>query len=349
MRKQHTPARSAAAGVIVFGLLKGQKSPRAGLFTSTRSDTLTQAARRQGLLTLRVPATGALSWRDKLPPGGIAPDGSLRLTAIRPEVLRQLQAIYRGDRGRRRETSSAEDPSGAPVNGAPTLPEPAAPPPADIDLGPSLLGAYGQLDRAGAWIERLQAELAEILSAIGKASEWSFLKESQWADDEAYLGGDGWVVNGWRWTFPARHRRRRVGSLSLVADIGKPGRPAVALGLPCMLVAWSSAAHDWAAEIDAGAGFWPPAAGTTRVRAERLVQWTGEAPGNGPSDMLPLREGAWFYLAPLSALASLGKLRSLIVQPPLDLLAGASIDAAFADAPEVLHFSRRKGELVMPN
>ncbi len=100
MPKLHTPARSAAAGVIVFGLPKGHKSPSAGLFTSTRSDTLTQAARRQGLLTLRVPAAAVLGWRDRLPAGGITRGGRLRLTAIRPEVLRELQAIYQVDRGR---------------------------------------------------------------------------------------------------------------------------------------------------------------------------------------------------------------------------------------------------------
>jgi hypothetical protein len=189
--------------------------------------------------------------------------------------------------------------------------------------------------------------LAEALAGIGKASEWSFLADAESTDDGAYAGGDGWVSNGWRWTYPARHRRHRIGSLSLVADIGKPGRPALAIGLPCMLVAWSSAAHDWVAAIDAAAGFWPPPTDTTRLLAECLVQWTGKAPGNGPAAGLPLSEGAWFYLVPLSALVSFAKLRSLIVQPALELLTGTPADEVFAKVPEVLRFSRRKGELVV--
>jgi hypothetical protein len=196
-------------------------------------------------------------------------------------------------------------------------------------------------------IERLQAELTKALPGIGKASKWSFLGEAQSTDDEVYAGGDGWVSNGWRWTFPARHQRQRIGALSLIADIGKAGRPARAIGLPCMLVVWSSAAHDWAAAIDAAAGFWPPASDTTRLLADCLVQWTGPAPGNGPSTGLPLSESAWFYLVPLSALVSFAKLRSLVVQPALELLTGTAADAAFTKTPEVLRFSRRKGELVV--
>jgi hypothetical protein len=113
-----------------------------------------------------------------------------------------------------------------------------------------------------------------------------------------------------------------------------------------MLVVWSSAAHDWTTAIDAAAQFWPPSHDTTRLVADCLVQWTGDVPGNGPATGMPLSEGAWFYVVPLSALVSFAKLRSLIVQPALALLTGTAPNAAFAEAPEVLRFSRRKGELV---
>jgi hypothetical protein len=188
--------------------------------------------------------------------------------------------------------------------------------------------------------------MPEALAAAAKGTEWSFLDDELKLDEQGYYGGDGWVFNGWRYTFPARRHRQRVGTLLLVTDIGRPGRPAHAIGLPCLLLAWSSAAHDWAKAIDAAVGFWPPPGNNTRLVADCLVQWAGAIPGNGPATAAPLAEGAWFFVVPLSAVAGLPKLRDLIVQPALALLAGTAPDEVFAKVPEVLRFSQRKGELV---
>jgi hypothetical protein len=113
-----------------------------------------------------------------------------------------------------------------------------------------------------------------------------------------------------------------------------------------MVVAWSSPARDWGKAIDAATGLWPPPGDKTQLVADCLVQWTADIPGDGPAASAPLYAGAWFYLVPLSAVVSVAKLRSLIADPAVGLLTGAKPEEVFAETPEVLRFSRCKGELV---
>lgn len=289
MRKLHrADDESAAARVIVFGQAKGGRLPRAGLFARTADKRLAEAAARAGLLTVRVPATAAQVWRKQVGQGGFGAKGALRLQAIRPRLFGELQAMYLAQRGRQRKAvSNSPDPEPS-ASSVMAPPENAgAPPPADIDLGHNLLAAYRLLDTAGIWFERVAAELADILERVGKSSELSFSSGAPWADDDDYTSGGTWVCNGWRWTFPARYQRVRTGALSFVIDIGKPGRPARVLGVPCALVAWSGIAHDWVRSIDSGTGVWPPPDDTVRLVANRLFQWTGKNarqwPWGGPA------------------------------------------------------------------
>jgi hypothetical protein len=234
-----------------------------------------------------------------------------------------------------------------PANGAPPPPSSPKPPSATIDLGPRLLDAYRLLDAAGVWFEKLATELEEILGKIGNASEFSFLQASDEPDMDRYTGGEGWVLDGWRWTFPTRHRKQRIGTLSVVADIGRPGRPAAIVGEPCMLVMWSSAAHDWASTVDWAKAFWPPHFGTTGLLDGRVFHWTGKVAGNGPADMMSLRQGAWFFVVRLGALKDLPSLRTLIVQPALALLGGMQVETVFAAAPDVMRFRRLQNEFAL--
>lgn len=232
-------------------------------------------------------------------------------------------------------------------NGTAPPASPSNTPPASPDLGPNLLSAYRLLDAACFWFERLASEYIDILTNIGKASDFSFAGKPLAVLDDAFSGGDDWLCNGWHWTLVGRYQRQRIGAMSFVIDLGNPGRPAHALGQPCALVAWSGVAFDWVPGISLAGGFWPPSPETTRLLDGRLVQWTGAMPGNGQSSAVPLRSGSWFYLLPLAALTSLPRVRELVVQPALELLKGTPVEAAFANAPEVLKFSRRKGELVI--
>ena len=116
-----------------------------------------------------------------------------------------------------------------------------------LDLGPNLMAAYRQLDMAGCWLEKLQTELGEALARSAPAAGFRFFPpETDSTNIDHYDSGEGWVLDGWRWTYPAQHRRHRLGELSVVLDLGRPGRAASIIGMPCMVVMWSTAAHNWA-------------------------------------------------------------------------------------------------------
>ena len=224
----------------------------------------------------------------------------------------------------------------------------APPPPASsLDLGPNLMAAYRQLDAAGCWLEKLQTELGEVLGKLGAGSGFSFLPEADTTNIDHYDSGEGWVLDGWRWAYPVRHRRHRLGELSVVLDLGRPGRAATIIGMPCMVVMWSTAAHNWAASVDAAAGFWPPSCTAVELYGDRVFKWAGNIPGNGPAAALPFREAAWFYLVRLAALTNLAALRTYVVQPVLALLADTEADSAFAIAPDVLRFRQQQNTFVL--
>jgi hypothetical protein len=286
---------------------------------------------------------------DQLAEGGFGRNGQIRLRTIGSEMLGELHSRYNAQTGKPPKAAANVSPESGPkpVNGAPPSPSSPLPPSNSIDLGPRLLDAYRLIDTAGIWLEKLAAELEEVFGKIGGSSAFSFLQGTEGPDLDNYSSGDGWVVDGWRWTFPTRHRKHRIGNLSVVADIGRPGRPAAAIGEPCMLVMWSSAAHDWADSVDAAKGFWPPPQGTTGLLDGQLFHWTGKVAGNGPPGILSLKEAAWFYLVRMAAVTNIGNLRTHVMQPALALLGGTPVEAAFAKAPDVLRFRQHGKEFVL--
>jgi hypothetical protein len=147
--------------------------------------------------------------------------------------------------------------------------------------------------------------------------------------------------------YPTKHRQRRVGALSIVADIGRPGRPAAVIGVPCVLVMWSSGAHDWGTSVDTAKGFWPPHEATTTLVGGSCFRWTGKGGGSGGTDGASLRDGAWFYLVRLAALTSFAQLRKLVVQPALAMLNGTPADEALALATGVMRFRKHGKEFVL--
>jgi hypothetical protein len=342
----HVPARRSAC--IVFAALKGQKSPRTGFLAYKDSPHAAQMAARVGLKTLKVSGAGAHRLCDQLAEGDIGRNGQVRLLAFGPEMLAALSARYDTQTGKQPKAAANVSPestlklaNGAPPPGSPQ------PPSNSIDLGPRLLESYRLVDAAGNWLEKLQAELGEVLGQIGRGSEFSFLQDTETTDLDHYTGGEGWIFDGWRWTFPTRHRKQRIGNLSAVADIGRPGRPAAVIGAPCLLVMWSGAAHDWTAAVDAARDFWPPSDRTTALLGGCLFQWTGKVAGNGPASTSTLRDAAWFYVVRLAELTNFAQLRALVVQPAVALLGGAPIDTVFAKAPGVLRFRQFNNEFVV--
>ncbi len=163
----HVPARRSAC--IVFGALKGQKSPRAGFFAHKDSPHAAQMAARVGLKTLKVSGAGAHRLCDQLAEGDIGRNGQVRLHAIGPEML-CLSARYDTQTGKQPKAAANVSPESAPklANGAPPPGSP-QPPSNSIDLGPRLLESYRLVDAAGNWLEKLQAELGQVLGQIGRS------------------------------------------------------------------------------------------------------------------------------------------------------------------------------------
>jgi hypothetical protein len=235
------------------------------------------------------------------------------------------------------------------------------------DNGASLLDAVRTVEAFGNEVQALKDELEGMLLGAGAEAGVSFEGEGGAPDDGAYNDTSGWVSTGWRWTFPARERRagpgrrRAAGALSIVVDIGWAGGPAEALGLPCLLVAWSDRLDDWEPVFDAGEGardklsaesFWPRNGEEEELRAGRLFWWLRSlSDGEGAAAAEKRRAKApkatpWFYALPLMAVTSPAKLRSLVVAPVLLLLEGRSAGEAFVAAPEVLRFRWENGRSV---
>lgn len=349
MKKAGTTVPAPRSAFIVFGAPNGSRSAKAGWCGEKSSEHAAKLAAKAGLMTVRLPGLAFPKVANLVDEGGISPRGQLRLKSISREMLSDLRTRYKAQTAEKTKAAVGVNPSAEPgprpANGASA----ASPPPAGgaLDLGPSLTAAYRQVDVAGRWFEQVQAELGGVLEKIGASSGFSFLQGPETTDMDHYNGGEGWILDGWRWSFPARHRRQRLGDLSIVIDLGRPGRPAASLGTPCMLVMWSSTAHDWAGAIDAAAGFWPPLRTTTELLGSRLFRWTGKAPGNGPAGTLPLKDGAWFYLVRLAGITNLATLRTHVVQPALGVLADQHVDTAFAKAPDVMRFRQQQNAFVL--
>lgn len=241
-------------------------------------------------------------------------------------------------------TSSPPEAGQPPSSGTP--PGNSEPPAPVAALGPELVTSCQMLDKACSWVERVGEGIDDILAGVAKSSTFSFLNVEE-PPASYYTAGDGWILDGWRWAYPVRLKRERIGKLSIAIDIAHSGRPAEALGLPCVVVLWSGIAHDWAPAIDTATEFWPPSRVTSRLMGQRLFRWAGELPANGPSDVPPFRQGTWFYIVPLSAVASMISLRLQVLQPALELLANAKLDMAFAAAGKVLRFKYSNGHVAL--
>lgn len=286
--------------LVVFGKPRGYRSPQGGYFTLKFTNRAASIANKTGFTAIQLNGEELRPFNGQLSRGGFDRDRQLRLGAISAKLLNALSAMQRMQARQQRHLAEADAAPGS--NGKST----GAQPPSQAPHGGSepdgnILAAYRLLDHAGSWIQRLSEEFAEIIGRIGKSGDLSVLPEEEWPDEEAYYGGASWVCNDWRWSYPVRYRRQRIGTLALIADIGRSGRPAADLGKALVLVTWSSAVHNWSGTIDAATGFWPPVANKVGLRAQRLFHWIGPS-GNGSSEALSLRDTSWFYIVPLRAL-----------------------------------------------
>lgn len=351
MKKAGTAVPALGSACVVFGVLNRSKSPKAGLFDQNEARHAAKLAAKAGLMTVKVPGAAVPKLSNLVGTGRISLTSGLRLMAIEPTTLADLHARYRAQTADKLTGGSVPGSSKAapakPANGAPPPPAPSWPPSGSLDLGPSLLAAYRQLDAAGRWFEKAQAEISDVLTNVGASSGLSFLQEAETTDLDHYHAGDGWLLDGWRWTFPTRHRRSRIGDLSVVVDLGRAGRAAATLGMPCMLVMWSGAPHNWGTAVDTAMGFWPALRATTELHGDRVFKWAGKAIGNGPAGTLSPKDSAWFYLVRLAGLTNAATLRTHVVQPALALLAEKDVEAAFAEAPDVLRFRQHGKEFVL--
>jgi hypothetical protein len=347
MRKPGTQVPARCSACIPFGATKGQKFPKASVFSHQNSARATKSAARAGLMTLKVPPSVLPRLQDQLLEGDMNAERQLQLHPI-TDVLANLRVRYASQADKPAKGASGE-PAGSPpkppnsASSTPVAPKPPSEPPA-LD---QLLAAFRLIDAAGVWLEKLWAELDDVFGQIGRGSAFAFLAEAGTTNFDHYASGGTWVLDGWRWVYPTKHRRRRIGELSIVADIGRPGRPAAVTGVPCVLVMWSSEAHDWGASVDTAKGFWPPHEATTTLVGGGCFRWTGKSAGGGGADMPPLRDGAWFYLVRLAALTNFAQLRKLVVQPALAMLNGTSPDEALASATGVMRFHMQGKEFVL--
>jgi len=211
----------------------------------------------------------------------------------------------------------------------------------------NIINAVRVLEAAGEEIDALGNELGKMLTELGKAAPVAFKEDDENIEYDEYAPGGGWICNGTRWNFPAKKQKEgkgpkpAAGALTVVADLGGEGRPAQAVGFPCLIVAWCGPDEDWGEEIDDG-DFWPRTSDTDDLQDERLFRYVEEedqADRGGPNI-----EASWFYIVPLLAITGTDKLRSLVVNPVRRLLDGEPPARAFRDAPEVLRFGWQHNE-----
>ena len=114
MKKAGTHVLAGRSPCIVFGALKGQKSPRAGFFAHKDSPHAAQMAARVGLKTLKVSGAGAHRLCDQLAEDDIGRNGQVRLHAIGPEMLAALSARYDTQTGKQPKAAANVSPKSAP-------------------------------------------------------------------------------------------------------------------------------------------------------------------------------------------------------------------------------------------
>src|SRR5271156_3816765 len=94
MRKPGTQVPARRSVCIVFGAAKGQKYPKAGIFSDQNSAHAAELAARAGLMTLKVSRSALPRLRDRLLEGDISAKGQLQLHAIHRDMLAELRGQY---------------------------------------------------------------------------------------------------------------------------------------------------------------------------------------------------------------------------------------------------------------
>jgi hypothetical protein len=199
MRKPGTQVPARRSACIVFGAAKGQKFPKAGLFSDQNSAHAAELAARAGLMTLKVSRSALPRLRDRLLEGDINAKGQLQLHAIHRDMLAELRVQY-ASQANKPEKGVSGEPAGSPPKPANGVsPTSAAPkPPSDPPALDQLVAAYRLIATAGVWLEKLKVELDDVLEQIGRSSAFAFLAEAETTDFDHYSSGDTWVLDGWR-------------------------------------------------------------------------------------------------------------------------------------------------------
>jgi len=203
-------------------------------------------------------------------------------------------------------------------------------------------------------IESFKEELETRLKKVPLTIGLRFQGGEDKTDEDDFYSPEGWILLGWCWGYPAKGKRpggrktTMLGKLHVVCDIGRPNWPALALGFPCLLVAWSTPNDEW--DFGTPEYVWPRSEQCEEIRAGRLFWWLRDS---DESDAIAKRNralhpkiAAWHYVVPLTAISNTDALKGLIIEPAVRLLSGERADEAFDKAPEVLQFRWHQGNSV---
>lgn len=186
----------------------------------------------------------------------------------------------------------------------------------------NIINSVKVLTSLGAELETLKREIETQLTEIAGDIRFDAWDEKDCS--EIYnSAGEGWVLDGWHWTFPARRRAvtrgrgQRVGSLSIAVDLGRSGWVADALGFPVLMVAWAHQDDEWASFFGAEA-FSLRQEDSVTLLDEALAVWSEEAPDGNLIDL------SWVYIMPLLSIGDRAKVKSMIVDPVIRLVSGAA-------------------------
>ena len=213
-----------------------------------------------------------------------------------------------------------------------------------MSIGDNVMNSVRNLRLLGQEVELLIGDLENLLNKPGLSPLISFEARDDSCDEDFYRAENSWVRDGFRWTFPARKKTKspgkkpKIGSLSLMIDLGGEGRPAVTIGAPCVVIAWASKEDSWADTLDGDADFWPVSRADYRIIEQKLFWWTGEEAEEERPLLGCAVDSSWFYIVPLFGLSNRSCIDELIVKPVVRLLDNKDVDYSFANANAVISF-----------
>lgn len=209
-----------------------------------------------------------------------------------------------------------------------------------MDLGANVINAVSTLRLVSTEVGAMLAEVERLLLDPATSRVVTAMGENR------IPSADKVVSDGWLRTYEVRERRegrgqrRRLGQLSLMVDIGRSGGPAIAMGHPCVVVAWTiPAPGDSWTEVLLSGEFWPVSSDYYDVIAERLLVWHGRGDGGVAVVTTDLAREAWFYMVPLFALEGSSDLQDLLLRPVSRMLDGLSPEQAFGDESRVVRLT----------